>query len=254
MKNSLFVFFIMLLFMTVAAKPYYPKIKVSKASGLTPENALNNPIWKGVQQHQLMHFIRSMVHFYRTPVEQGFVRYLYDDDYFYILAEFTDSDIVTHATNNGGHLYSQGDLLEVFIKPEKANYYWEIYAAPRNLNTRFFFSSSATVGLPSGFVHRDCGIKVFTKIDGTLNDSSDKDKLLTILMAVPIPELNRPHLQEAEKHPAGTELFAPGHKWRIQSARYNYSRYLPDVELSSFPQTVNTYHNLDYFAEIEFVK
>lgn len=238
----------------LAASPsvFRPKVKVPKVKNLTMENGIDHPAWKDVQGNEFRRLVYSNADMYRRPLEPATVKYLYDDKNFYVLADMIDSDIMTTATTDGGHFYMQGDLLEIFIKPAKSNYYWEIYGTPNKLNTRFFFGSRSTVGLPSGFAHKDVNVKIAVKIDGTFNDPTDRDKSLKILVAIPLAELNRPHL--TKEHPAGTVPFAPGEDWRILTARYNYSRYLKTSELSSFPQIANGYHTLPYYAEIELLK
>ncbi|MBE6389540.1 MAG: hypothetical protein E7043_05140 [Lentisphaerae bacterium] len=238
-------------FATTPPATFYPEVEVRKVSGMTIENGIDHPAWKSVPSHQFLQMIGPLTAINRKPVESGSVQYLYDDNYFYVRADFVDSDIVVNATSNGGHFYNSGDVLEVFIKPEKSNYYWEIYGTANKLNTRFHYGSRSTLGLPSGFKHDEVGIKVNSKINGTLNDSSDKDHSYVVLVAIPIAELNHPI---KEGHPCGTVPFSPGEEWRVFSSRYNYSRYLKKYELSSFPQIFGGYHSLEYFAKIKFVK
>jgi len=231
---------------------FRPKIQIAKVDNFDLANGIDNPAWKNAPAYELMTLVRSPQDMYRRPQEPATVQYLYDDQYLYIRTELIDSDIMTQGTQNGSHLYRDGDLVEIFIKPANAHYYWEIYGAPNQLNTRFYFNARGSVGLPSSFRHVDVGIKVFSRIDGTYNDPSDRDRSYIVLIAIPTAELNRPH--QTGDHPAGTVPFAPGEDWRIQTARYNYSRYLDDLELSSFPQTYGGYHSLEYFAEIELIK
>ena len=240
--------------LTLWATPdaFRPKIQIAKVDNFDLANGIDHPAWKNVPAHQLMCLVYSMGDMYRRPSEPATVQYLYDDRYLYVRTELIDSDIMTYGTQNGSHLYREGDLVEIFIKPGNAHYYWEIYGTPNQLNTRFYFPSRGSIGTPSSFRHVDAGIKVFSRIDGTFNDPSDRDRSYIVLVAIPLAELNRPHL--TGDHPAGTVPFAPGEDWRIQTARYNYSRYLNDIELSSFPQTYGGYHSLEYFAEIELLK
>lgn len=235
---------------TVAgADCFRPTIPVQKVKNFDLKNGINDPAWKNSQAYELMTLIYSPSDIHCRASETGTVKYLYDDNYLYVFTDYIDSDIMNFGTVNGEHHYRNGDLVEVFIKPVNANYYWEIYGTPNNLNTRFYFSGKGTVGIPSSFRHVESGIKVFSRINGTFNNCSDRDQGYQMLIAIPTAELNRPHL--TKDHPAGTVPFAKGEKWRIQTARYNYSRYLNELEFSSFPQTVGGYHNLKYFAEIE---
>ena len=240
-------------FILAAAPPTFrPKIQVKKVSNFTMENGIDHPAWNETSGHEFRVLVYNHQNMYRRPTEPATVKYLYDDKNFYVLADMIDSDVMTTGTESGSHFYLQGDLLEIFIKPANANYYWEIYGTPNKLNTRFYFGSRSAVGLPSGFKHKDVNIKVAVKIDGTFNNPLDRDKSCKILVAIPLAELNRPHL--TKENPAGTVPFAPGFEWRVLAARYNYSRHLSGLELSSFPQIYGGYHTLEYFAEMEILK
>ena len=231
---------------------FRPKIQVPKVKDFDIATGIDHPAWKTVPAGQFLKLVGNVNDINRKPLEAGYVKYLYDDNYLYVRAEFIDSDIVVNATTDGGHFYKDGDVLEVFIKPGKSNYYWEIYGTPNKLNTRFVYGSRSNLGLPSGFKHDEVGIKVASRINGTFNKRDDRDTSYVVLVAIPLTELNRPHLKTG--HPAGTVPFAPGEDWRVQSARYNYSRYLNNYELSSYPQTYGGYHSLEYFAQIELLK
>ena len=58
-------------------------------------------------------------------------------------------------------------------------------------------------------------------------------------------------MSELEKN---GELIAPGNNWLIFASRYNYTRHQEQRELSSFPAISGSYHNYQYYAEIEFAK
>jgi hypothetical protein len=251
-KLCLFTALLGMLLLTAAPPTFRPKVQVKKVKNFNMENCFDHPAWNEIKGNEFRLLVYSHYDMYRRPTEPATVKYLYDDKNFYVLADMTDSDVMTTGTESGSHFYLQGDLLEVFIKPANANYYWEIYGTPNKLNTRFYFGSRSAVGLPSGFKHKDVDIKVAVKIDGTFNNPTDRDKSCKILVAIPLAELNRPHL--TNEHPAGTVPFAPGHEWRVLSARYNYSCHMDTLELSSFPQIYGGYHNLEYFAEIELLK
>ena len=221
----------------------HPKVRVNKVADFRFSGGIDHPAWKSQPSYSLMLYVTDVNAIGRAPVESGRAQFLYDDTHFYIRAHFTDSDVMTTANKNGEHFYMQGDLLEVFIKHGPTPYYWEIYGTPNKLHTRFYFTSRGTLGLPSGFALNDCPILVDAKVDGTFNDPTDKDRSWTVLVGVPRTEL--------EKN--GAKL-GPGNRWLILAARYNYTRHLPDQELSSYPQITGGYHSHEYYAEMEFVE
>ena len=57
---------------------------------------------------------------------------------------------------------------------------------------------------------------------GTLNNSKDKDEYFIVEMAIPMSIIN-----------SKGDVFKPGTKWNILCARYNYSKSLFDLELTS---------------------
>ena len=251
-KRGVFILFLCSIAVSAAPPTFRPVLQIKKVSDLDHKNIIDDPVWNNVPSHRFLKLIYTTMDIRRLPQEQASVKYLYDSKYFYIRADMIDSDIMTTAKKDGGHFYQQGDLLEVFIKPANANYYWEIYGTPNNLQTRFYFTSRSTVGLPSSFTHQDVGIKVYSKVNGTFNDPSDRDHSCITVVAVPLSELNRPHITKS--HPAGTVLFAPGEEWLIFSSRYNASRYMPEQELSCFPQAFGGYHATEYYAKMEILK
>jgi len=220
----------------------HPKVQVRKATDFRFASGIDSPEWKNVPAYSFMLYVTDVNEIGRAPVQGGKVQYLYDAGHLYIRAEFRDTDVMTHATEHGGHFYIQGDVLEVFIKHGATPYYWEIYGTPNKLRTRFYYPSRGTLGLPSGFALNDCPILVDAKVNGTLNDPTDRDRSWTVLVGVPLAEL--------EKNGA---KFGPGNRWLIFASRYNYDRYRPTPELSSFPQITGGYHSHEYYAEIEFV-
>ena len=83
--------------------------------------------------------------------EGGKIRIAWDDKYFYLACEFTDSDVVAEGDKDQLHHYQLGDLCELFLKPADKSWYWEIYMTPRNNKSVFFFPSKGYLGLPSCF-------------------------------------------------------------------------------------------------------
>ncbi|MCI5778221.1 MAG: carbohydrate-binding family 9-like protein [Lentisphaeria bacterium] len=220
-----------------------PTVRVPRVENFNFASGMDSPAWKESPAYSFMLYVTETDAIGRIPEEGAKVQYLYDDNYLYIRAEFTDSDVMTTAAAHGGPFYAEGDVLEVFIKHEGTPYYWEIYGAPNKLRTRYYYPSKGTLGLPSGFALNDCPVLVDAKVDGTLNRPDDRDRSWTVLLGVPRSEL--------EKNGA---KFGPGNKWRLFASRYNYNRFLPAPELSSYPQITGGYHSHEYYAEVEFGK
>ncbi len=176
--------------------------------------------------------------------ENGTVQMAWDDDYLYFAFDFTDSDVQAQNPENQTHLYLTGDLAEVFLKPANETYYWELYVAPTGNKTSLFFPGRGHLGLPDMDKELMPGLKTAAQIDGTLNNWSDRDNGWTGEMAVPIKQL--------EKYGAKFNADTP---WTVFFGRYNYSRYLPYCENSSFPTASHLdFHLLEYYAPVKLMK
>lgn len=228
---------------TSPAKPetFRPTVKVGLVKNLTLKNAMDSKLWEQVPKYDLMHYVTELAHISKAPVEGAYVRYLCNDTDFFVRVDMVDSDVMTGAFQNQDHHYIQGDLIEVFIKPQNDSYYWEIYGLPNKLYTRFYFPSKGTLSLPSGFGPTDVKIGVDSKIYGTFNNHNDRDKGWSVIIAIPRTELEK-----------NGKKFAPDEKWTVLAARYNYGAHLPTHELSSYPQITGGYHATQYYANIEF--
>lgn len=168
------------------------------------------------------------------------VKLLWDDNFLYIGAVFEDSDVVNLGKNDQEMLYSTGDLLEVFLKPEQVSYYWEIYGSCNNLKTWLFYPSRGWVGLPDANKYKPDAFMAAATVDGTLNKWQDRDTGWTLEIAIPVKALT-----------VNGDKFDNSANWTILLARYNYSRYLPLKELSAFPKMSNVnWHIYEEYARL----
>ena len=179
-----------------------------------------------------------------TIHEKGSVKLLRDDNYLYVGAELEDSDVMNEGNEDQSHLYTTGDLIEVFLKPSGENYYWEIYGTPNNKKTWFFYPSRGRLMFPACASYLPKELKVAATADGTLNNWRDKDKGWTVEIAIPIKELT-----------AYGAKFDNSANWTVQFGRYNYSAYLHKTELSAYPLLSNVnFHIYEEFARLRLEK
>ena len=178
-----------------------------------------------------------------TIHEKGTVKLLWDDNYLYVGAEFEDSDVMQEGKDDQTHLYTTGDLIEVFLKPADENYYWEIYGAPNNKKTWFFYPSRGRA-LPGCLSYLPKDLKVAATVDGTLNNWRDRDKGWTIEIAIPIKELT-----------AYGAKFDNSANWTVLFGRYNYSAYLQKLEYSAYPLLSQiSFHLYEEYAKLRLEK
>ena len=207
------------------------------------DGKLNDQIWQTAVSYKL-YLSQDKVAAGETLKEGGYVMFAWDDEYFYIAANFKDSDVIAQGDKDQMHHYRYGDLCELFLKPVEQPYYWELYVTPAGKKTSFFFPSEAALGNPEIYENYSCGLKVAAKINGTLNSSQSTDIGWTAEMAMPIKDLE-----------AYGYKFGPGRKWTVLVGRYNYFGGLDTKELSMTPQLSKTsYHLTEEYADIEFVR
>jgi hypothetical protein len=176
----------------------------------------------------------------------GAVSFAWDDKYFYMAVNFKDKDLQAHGDKDGMHHYQYGDVAELFLKPEKSTWYWELYVTPMGKQTRFFIPGRGLLGMQDLLVP-DNVLTTAAQVQGTLNNWKDTDTGWSGEMAVPLSELTK----------LG-DHFDPQTPWRIFAARYNYSRYRQlktGPELSSAPMLPEgNWHMLEGYARLKLVR
>jgi hypothetical protein len=169
----------------------------------------------------------------------------WDSNSLYVRADFEDSDILAKGDKDGLEHYLLGDVLEVFLKPADRSWYWEIWASPRGKKTSLFWAERGKMGSEVG-QDRHLSILASADINGTLNDSSDRDKSWACELAIPIKDLTAPGA-----------AFTPGEEWLILIARQNYSGQvdLSHRELSMFPAlSKSDYHLYEQYATLRLAE
>lgn len=176
--------------------------------------------------------------------ESAKVRFSYDEKYLYVGAELEDDDVITYLNRNQDLLYRGADTLEIFLSPEKGMHYWELYSTPSAFRTSFLFPAGGMIGLQEVFAKSMLmpGFETAFKVNGKINDHKVKDNGWTTEMRIPLAEIAKHGIK-----------FAPGEKWRILAARYNYSHYMYRRQLSAFPVLpVVNFHLRQYYAPVIF--
>ena len=205
---------------------------------------LDEEVWKQAKVYHLG-LANDQAALGKQVQEAGSVRLVWDDQYLYVAVEFEDVDIVAEGQSDQLPHFQFGDLCEVFLKPEKETWYWELYVTPHSRMSSYWFPGRGRFGLPSNFQY-SCGLRVAAKVDGSINNWRDKDARWTAEMAMPLRDLT-----------AHGETFGPGSSWRILVARYNYSRYRSErgPELTMTPSLSETnFHMLEEYTPLRLVR
>jgi hypothetical protein len=213
-------------------------IAVHTATPLVVDGKLDEPVWKTAPAYQLLPMPGTAPEPRSSLHENASVRLAWDAKYLYLGAEFRDSDVVAEGKADNLRHYLLGDVCELFLKPGNQTWYWELYVTPAGRQTTFFFPGAGRQ-LPS-CLRTDTPLVVAAEVQGSLNDWHDRDQGWTAEMAVPLSLLT-----------AHGEHFAPASPWRILIGRYNYSRYLSETELSSYPALSKIdFHWLNEYAHL----
>ena len=124
------------------------------------------------------------------PTQETKVKMLWDDTYLYVAAQINEEHIWAYLENHDDIVFRDNDF-EVFIDPDNdaANYFeFEINAK----------STVFDLFLPHPYRHSSFalhnwdfkGIKKAVKIDGSLNNGSDKDQKWCVELAIPFTSLS----------------------------------------------------------------
>lgn len=211
------------------------------ATPVVIDGKLDDPVWRQAACYPLSPMPGKKL------AEKGLIRMAWDDQYVYLAAEFTDSDVIAEGVKDGQMHFDLGDVCELFLKPDHDPGYWELYVTPKGQQSAFYIPSRGR-HVPSSFVSKPGALKVAAQIQGTLNEYHDRDQCWTAEMAVPWAML-------MEKLPQNdARRFADIH-WRMLVGRYNYSRYLSELELSSLPHiSAVSYHLYEEYATLHLVR
>ena len=172
------------------------------------------------------------------------VKMLWDDQYLYIAAELEEPDVKATLTQHDSVIFHDNDF-EVFLKPlpDTESYYefemnalntgWDLYLnKPYNKHGK----ADNSWDIP--------GLKTAVAIQGTLNDSSDKDHGWTIEIAYPWQAFQS-RQQVPQPHP-GTE-------WRINFSRVEWKAGQPREDNWVWsPQGVINMHVPDQWGYLHF--
>ncbi|MGB9600116.1 MAG: sugar-binding protein, partial [Myxococcota bacterium] len=145
--------------------PAGPSPLIAKYSerAVVVDGKLDDPVWGNAPVYKLS-LSKAEEDKGNILHEAGYVQLAWDEDYLYAGIKFYDSDIVQESEENQQHHYRSGDLVEVFLKPERNTWYWEIYGTPNEKKTVFWFPGRGRLGLES---HYQAGMNLDNLLIGT---------------------------------------------------------------------------------------
>ncbi|REE05498.1 carbohydrate-binding family 9-like protein [Marinoscillum furvescens] len=155
----------------------------------------------------------------KTPRYQTQVKMLWDDTYFYILAQMEEPHVWADLVKRDTIVYYNNDF-EVFVDPDGDTHnYYELEINALNTVWDLFITKPYRNG---GLVLNDWdihGLQSAVKVDGTLNDPSDLDNGWTLEVAIPWKAYRKGFFHQA----APEDQF-----WRVNFSRVNWDHQLVD--------------------------
>lgn len=148
------------------------------------------------------------------------VKMLWDDDYFYIIADMQEPHVWGTLTEHDAVIYIDNDF-EIFIDPNSDNCeYYEIEINALNTEWDLFLRHTHREKYKHSNDWEIPGLKTAVHVDGTLNDPDDIDRGWSVEFAIPWDVLG-----EYAHKPAPPE---DGDQWRVNFSRVEWRHELID--------------------------
>jgi hypothetical protein len=217
-----------------------PRVTIPRAKGpIKADGVIDEAAWSAAP---IMGFSDSMGRegAARLPTK---LRLLYDDENLYVAFDAIDEDISDPYAKRDDPIYDH-ETVEVFIMPNVVapalGPYVELQASPKGVIFDAAFTARRQ-GMDKSF---DAGQTVGTKLDGTLNDPSDKDRGWVSEWIVPWRGL-----RGVERAPK------PGEEWRMNAFRiekHDAGGKLEGEYTAWSPPRVGDFHATDRFGRMRF--
>lgn len=171
----------------------------------------------------------------------GTIRTGWRDASLLILAELTDADIQTSATQPNQRLWELGDAFEMFLRPADQEGYSEIQVAPNNQRLQLRYASAAAVAqarksnsVADALVH-EIGFQSRTWVQ-------PERRCWLALVEIPAAIVC--------EHPGPL----PGARWHFSFGRYDYTRGRSEPVISSTSaHSQADFHRLAEWGTLQFI-
>jgi hypothetical protein len=208
---------------------FSPKSYICYKSSLpiTIDGKMNEPGWQ--QAEWTDYFVDIEGSAKPIPRFQTRVKMLWDEKYFYVTAEIKEPDIWATLTKRDAVIFYDNDF-EVFIDPDgDTHQYYEFEMNALNTVWDLFLTKPYRDDGTAVNAWDINGLKSTASIDGTLNNSADKDKEWIIEVAFPWKVLNEcAHKDAPPKN---------GDQWRVNFSRVEWKI---DVVNGKYQKSIDT--------------
>jgi hypothetical protein len=164
-----------------------------------------------------------------NPRFQTRAKMQWDSEYFYIAAELEEPHVWGTITKHDAVIFHDNDF-EVFVDPNGDSHeYFEFEMNVLNTGWDLFLPKPYKDGGSADNGWEIPGLKTAVKINGTLNDPSDKDKGWTLEIAIPWKAFGQ----------AARMSLPPkaGEKWRVNFSRVEWQHELNEGKYRRVPKT-----------------
>lgn len=182
--------------------PHAPKI----------DGKLDDPAWKAAPWTNDFVDIEGAVR--PAPRYRTRVKMLWDSQYLYIAAQLEEPDVKATLTQHDAVIFKDNDF-EVFIRPlPLTDSYYEFEMNALNTSWDLFLAKPYRMGGHADNSWDIQGLKTAVAIQGTLNNSADRDHGWTLEIAYPLSAF-----QSRQDVP----LPKPGTQWRLNFSRVEWT-------------------------------
>ena len=165
----------------------------------------------------------------RGPGSATRAKMLWDDKYFYVGALLEEPHVWGTLTKHDSVIFHDNDF-EIFIDPDGDNHeYYEIEINALNTEWDLFLKKPYRNGGPAINEWEIPGLKTAVHVEGTLNNSSDKDTSWSVEFAIPWKVL-----AEFAHRPAPPR---DGDQWRVNFSRVEWQHEIVDGQYRKVPKT-----------------
>lgn len=216
-----------------------PRYEIKRAtSAIAIDGRLDEAAWKNAEAVTLQFPWDSQT----GAKQKTTVRLLWDDEYLYAAFACDDADIVAHYAQHDDPTYKD-DAVELFLNPNpKQTVYFGLEMNARAILYDYLYIFPQAL-LKS---YELKGVKLASRLDGTLNVTSDMDRGWELEVAIPLANFSE--LMGGKPVVNGTEMSANLNRWDGTE---------PNRRLSIWSDSAMTHpnpHNPKRFGQLVFVK
>ena len=200
------------------------------------DGLLIEPEWEQARRIPLTFDIRE----HSIPSSRASARFLWDKTNLYVAIVAKDDDIQSTYKGRDRRLWEE-DVLELFIKPRNSSpIYYEFQFSPTNQVFDAYWSKRG--GKLNEATLWDSNLRSAVQIDGTLNQSKDKDHSWSVEVAIPLDDIK-----------GNKEDFS---SWKVAVCRYDYDESWDQPKNTSTAPVSEEggFHEYEVYGNLIFTK